>query len=92
MPRGLPFKLDDYLSLVDWTGRIIRDDKRGSISQDLPPILERLDIESKQWLYLTTQFESKFKSLVGGWYELKKAYRRLGYRRTPGLQLCKQLL
>lgn len=92
MPKGLPFRLEDYLNLVDYTGRIIRDDKRGAISIDLPPILERLDIEPKQWLYMATQFESKFKSLVGGWYDLKKAYRNLGYQRTPGLNSCKQLL
>ena len=29
---GLPFLLEDYLEVVDWTGRIIREDKRGSIS------------------------------------------------------------
>ena len=48
MPEGLPFKLDDYLQLVDWTGRILRDDKRGSISESLPPILERLNIPVHQ--------------------------------------------
>jgi hypothetical protein len=25
MPNGLPFLLTDYLELVDWTGRILRD-------------------------------------------------------------------
>ena len=29
---GIPFKLDDYVELVDWSGRIIRDDKRGAIN------------------------------------------------------------
>ncbi len=85
MPKGLPFHLDDYLALVDWTGRIIRDDKRGAIDPALPPILERLDIDQKHWFYMTTHFESKFKSMVGAWYELKKISRQLGYRRTPKL-------
>lgn len=31
MPKGLPFKLTDYLELVDWIGRIIREDKQGFI-------------------------------------------------------------
>ena len=65
MPAGLPFRLTDYLELVDWTGRQIREDKRGAIDSDLPVILERLDIEEDHWLYMTQNFESSFKTLVG---------------------------
>ena len=39
MPIGLPFKLTDYLTLLDWTGRILRNDKRGAIDQSLPLLL-----------------------------------------------------
>jgi hypothetical protein len=28
MPKGLPFRYTDYLELVEWTGRILRDDKK----------------------------------------------------------------
>ncbi len=31
----------EYLSLLDWTGRQLREGKRGAIPQDLAPILER---------------------------------------------------
>jgi REP element-mobilizing transposase RayT len=55
---GLMFSFSDYLSLVDWTGRVIRSDKRGFIAQALPPILERLEITSEQWRINTTQFET----------------------------------
>ena len=88
MPKGLPFRLDDYLDVVDWTGRIMRDDKRGAIPDDLPPILERLNIAPQQWLYLTQHFESPFKGLVGSVYKLKQACQRLNYKRTPGLRSC----
>ena len=64
-PKGLPFRLIDYLELVDWTGRILREDKRGAIDTTLPPILKRLSIEPRHWLFLTQHFESKFKGLVG---------------------------
>jgi hypothetical protein len=43
---------------VDWTGRIIRNDKRSHIGKSLPPILERLGITPEQWQLTTTQFES----------------------------------
>jgi len=47
-----PFSLrfSDYLELVDWTGRQLREGKRGSISEGLPPILDRLQIDPKRWL------------------------------------------
>ena len=56
----LPFSFIDYLELVDWTGRIVRKDKRGYIKQNTPPILERLSIDNKEWLLNSNQFESVF--------------------------------
>jgi len=35
MPKGLIFSLIDYIEMVDWTGRIIRDGKRGAIGEEL---------------------------------------------------------
>ena len=87
-PKGLPFRLTDYLELVDWTGRILREDKRGAIDENLPPILERLNIEAKHWLFLTQHFESRFKGLVGTAYQLKRICEKLGYQRAPGLKNC----
>ncbi len=46
----LPLTLDQYLSLLDTVGRVIREGKRGFIPADLPPILERLKIEPQGWL------------------------------------------
>jgi len=56
--RGILFAFRDYLALVDWTGRIIRNDKRGCIDHALPPILSRLHISVKQWHLNTTRFEA----------------------------------
>jgi hypothetical protein len=55
---GIIFAFQDYLELVDWTGRMIRGDKRGYIDAALPPILSRLKISSEQWRLNTTQFEA----------------------------------
>ena len=71
MPRGLVFNLIDYLELVDWTGRIIREDKRGAISDAAPPILQRLDISTKHWIELTTKFEQRFKGIAGSAQSIK---------------------
>jgi len=88
MPPGLAFKLTDYLELVDWSGRIIRAGKRGSIDSQCAPILERLNIEPEHWRYLVNNFESRFKSLVGSGFKLKQACQALNYKRTPGIRSC----
>ena len=56
--QGIFFAFRDYLELVDWTGRIIRNDKRGFIDNELPPILRRLQLSAKQWHLNTTRFEA----------------------------------
>jgi hypothetical protein len=38
---------DQYLSLLDTLGRVVRQGKRGFIPADLPPILERLAVEPR---------------------------------------------
>lgn len=58
---GILYSLSDYLQLVDWTGRAIRDDKRGHIAHQLPPILARLGIPIKDWLNDSQHFESVFR-------------------------------
>jgi hypothetical protein len=73
MPNGLPFRLTDYLELVDWINRILRDDKRGAIPESTPKILQQLNIDPIHWRYLSQNFESQFKSLVGTSYHIKQA-------------------
>ena len=92
MPDGLPFRLTDYLELVDWTGRQVREDKRGSIEEGLPCILKRLDIAEDHWLYMTQNFESSFKTLVGAVHSLEKVCREMGYQRMSGRSSCEALL
>ncbi|MEZ0151153.1 MAG: transposase [Candidatus Reddybacter sp.] len=91
MPDGLPCRLSDYLELVDWTGRIVREDKRGAIDNSIPPLLSRLNISADHWLTLSTQFEGRFGRVVGTLRHLKQACAALNYRRIPGIRSCKLL-
>ena len=92
MPSGLPFRLQDYLELVDWSGRCLREDKRGAIAGKLPPILERLQIDPRHWLYLNKHFESRFKSMVGTAHSVRSACERLGRRWAHGIRDCELYL
>ena len=91
MPEGIPFDLLEYIQLVDWTGRIIREDKRGSISAATPPIIERLKISPDHWIHLCTHFESRFKGLVGSVDSLKTLCSEFGLHRRANLRNSKLL-
>jgi len=91
MPKGLPFHLRDYLELVNWTGQAVREDKRGAIPANLPPILQRLGIGPTAWMRLATQFEHSFCCWVGQAEHVQATCHRLGYQRARGISACRQL-
>lgn len=47
---NLPFEHEEYLKLVDWTGRAISPNKQGHIETCLPPILARIKVSQREWL------------------------------------------
>ncbi|MFM8475757.1 MAG: hypothetical protein ACKOEO_08155, partial [Planctomycetaceae bacterium] len=64
--RGCLFMtLDQYLQLVDWTGRRLRLDKPGQIPPHLGPILTRLDCSLETWLDLIRNFRRRFVTEAG---------------------------
>jgi len=56
----LSMTLAEYSTLLDWTGRQKRSDKRGKIPDDLQPILERIGIEGSMWCDLVWDFSKYF--------------------------------
>jgi hypothetical protein len=57
--------LDEYLELLDWTGRQLRADKRGAIPSHLSPILERLNVNSEMWMTTIKEFGRAFRRAIG---------------------------
>jgi len=88
----LSFHFSDYLSLVEETGRTLRDDKRGYIHQHTPALLQRLNMDSKHWLYLTQHFESQLKGMVGSMHKLRLACEKLGYKRMSSFEVVRNIL
>ena len=81
-----------YLELLDWTGRQIRTNKRGSIPDDLAPILERIGLDVIGWCDLVRKFGKLFKRVAGTAESLadEAARRGQGYMQAPGLSLFAQ--
>jgi len=61
----LPMTLDQYLKLLDWTGRQLRKAKAGKIPAEFEAILERLDCSSESWLDLVQNFRKRFRTEAG---------------------------
>lgn len=80
---GIPFTLQEYIDLVEWTGRLIHPDKKGYIPEDEPALLARMNIDVDAWCTLTTEFEKRFKSWVGSEHRVQQLYQRQGYRHKP---------
>ena len=89
---GIPFSEADYFDLVDWSGRAIRKDKRGSINKHLPPILERLGLSADNWKVLTTQFETQFGHWVGSEHIVRQVCEDKAYQRIPSTKPHRRLL
>jgi len=54
-------------------------------------LLERLDLDHQNWLYLSTQFESHFRSIIGTAHTARQACEKLGKRWAHGIQPCEIL-
>ena len=65
MAAAIPFAFDDYLELVDATGRVIREDKKGYIPGETPRILERLHIDPEPFIATTTRMLQQFSTAIG---------------------------
>jgi REP element-mobilizing transposase RayT len=73
---GLPYTLKDYLDLVDWTGRIIRADKRGSISKRATSLLTSLGLSEAQWQVLALEIQQQSINMLNGLDRLSALERR----------------
>jgi hypothetical protein len=89
----LPMTLDDYLSLLDWTGRQLVPDKRGAIPAHLEPILERLGLNGAGVLKLATGFGELFRRVAGSVCSVRREAARRGRRwyQAPGGRLLRTL-
>ena len=83
---GIPFRLMDYLELVEWSGKILKEGK-ASLHSHLPSILERLNLTHKDWLVACTQLEKQRAILVGSRESFPPALAKLRRTRIRGYRL-----
>ena len=89
--REIPFYFSDYLALVDTTGRAVLENKRASISNTIPDVFERLDLNPETWLDELKSFRAKHKTAVGTLQQLRDFCSSVGKQFRFGVQLKPQL-
>ena len=77
--------LEEYLTLLDWTGRQLRADKRAAIPAELQPILARLQIQPERWVDAVEQYDRVFRTVVGRVESIRREALRRGRRWLQGL-------
>ena len=88
---GIPFKLKDYLELVEWTGRAITENKRGYIPSGTPPILARLRMQATPVLEYLSKHEKHTSAALGPVSMLRAFAKSVGRHFVKGQSLGKQL-
>ena len=82
---ALPFTQQDYFDLVDKTGRLIREDKRGFIPAETPTVISQLGIDPNRWLDHIQHFGRRYANAVGSVDQLQ-AFEGLFHRQwTKGI-------
>lgn len=88
--RGiLPMSVEEYLDLVDRSGRIIRVDKRAVIDPNLKPILLRVGASPQEWTTTISSFGEKFSLAAGMLSNLRHFADQLGKRWFKGVGAAK---
>ena len=81
----------EYIQLVDWTGRVVRERKRGAISEDLPSILDRPGIAPDEWLKTCCHIERNFGRAIGPVAKITELCDKLGQQWLQGVRHCRRL-
>jgi len=88
---GIPFELKDYLELVDWGGREIKRNKRGSMPAHAPPILTRLKMDAAPVLSYLGKADQVMFGALGPVSMLRSFARSVGRSFIKGQSIAKQL-
>lgn len=84
-PPRLEISLEGYLALVDWTGRLWREDKAGAIPPQAVSIVERLsDGESDRWLAHVREHREPNRRAFGTTEALRAMAKRIGQHWLKG--------
>lgn len=88
---GLPFNLQDYLDLLDASGRAVQPNKRGVIPATTPKLLAGLGLDPGEWLARVCELPARFHLFIGAPHRLRALAQRKGWRWVCGHAAARRL-
>jgi len=88
----LPITTEDYLDLIDWTARLTRPDKRGSVDATEPPVLRKLGLSERQWHQQMLGTETKYWRAIGSAQALIEKAAAMGQGWLKGIGNAQRLI
>lgn len=85
----IPMCLSHYLALVDETGRMIREDKKGAIPDHLLPILDRLNLSGDGWLDMVKNINNNFFNAIGSCHAMRNFSAKFCKKSIKGIKMSK---
>ena len=76
----LPFHFKDYLEILEWSGCIIQEDKRGSVPQEVPALIGKFGIKASRWQTAMKPPVPWHQKALGSARNIKKYCKAIGQR------------
>jgi REP element-mobilizing transposase RayT len=89
--RTMILPLQDYIKLVEWTGKMIVTPTKGSIPTEICTTLNQLNIKQENWIVQVQNYETRYYRFVGSIEKLKEKTKALGKKWLKGINLSKDL-
>lgn len=92
--KGSPFvgfEVTEYLAMVEAAGRRMRRGKRGWVPDSVPPLLERLELDTESWLEVVEGFGRLFFRVAGKAGSMAMAAEKAGRKTYHGVRACRRL-
>ena len=89
---AIPFAYQDYLELIDWTGRAVHPMKRGFIPSDMPSILVRFGFNGEEFIKYSHRMLKEFSIAVGKPASLGEYCARKEVKYLRGISASRKML
>lgn len=87
----IPCSFTDYIELLDWSSREVKDDKRGAVAQTQPSLLDQLQFNSNQWQILCSSLGKVTHGAIGAPNKVEHFHQSRGCKRRPRTDAVVQL-